>query len=90
MKYTLLIDKACEDCGAMMTQVGQRRQYCDSCLKRRKAEKRIQQRTNPKPEPTRERHHLPSYTMTIDDVVREAHEKGMSYGKYVAKFLLRR
>lgn len=75
------VDKPCELCGDMMHDVTNRRMYCTKCAKVKQKEyfgKFIaEKKEKEKPEKRKS---------TIDEIVRLASEKGISYGKYVSLY----
>lgn len=79
--YIDRIDKPCELCGEMMHDVTSRRMYCAKCAKLKQKEYYGKwasvKKEKKKPEKRKS---------SIDEIVRLAKEKGISYGKYVALY----
>lgn len=75
------LDKPCELCGEMMHDVTNRRMYCAKCAKVKQKEYLGKCLANKKEKKKTEKR-----KSTIDEIVKLAKEKGISYGQYVAMY----
>lgn len=78
-----LVTKWCKGCGKMMRNVPPSKKYCETCLKKKKQEKRKAERINSK-KPKKRKKYTANKFKPIEQCVREAEKLHMSYGKYVS------